>query len=384
MDFTLKPLIEIDYEELAALYTKILIYKSQKFDSDFVPFTPKYTRYSIEATFPNRELFFGIYSGSTKLVGTIGGTLVPLQFQKMELLGSAITSYAIDPDLIPLDREVQKQILLQVIDKLKAFAVDVVWVIIIEELNKEEEKIFKEDLQFIRVNKSVEGLVKLLGSEGVDILRKKKQMNLVLAQMAKLMAGLDKIDLPGGEIRQALPEDYPRIVELLNDYAKQLPLTQIWTLESFQKHVDICSQLNDLDYSSVSSEFPETSFGFHIKVWERDQQIIAAILYRIVYVHFKNGDAPFAFWDYIAFSQTLDFNDKKAFLVNMYNELHLKAIIINVFLPYYDYKTFDKSGFMSERRKTPFYMFPLTDNGKKILELERLGAFYLPSPDFAI
>jgi aspartate oxidase len=45
-----------------------------------------------------------------------------------------------------------------------------------------------------------EGLVKLLGSEGVDILRKKKEMNLVLAQMAKMMAGLDKIDLPGGEI----------------------------------------------------------------------------------------------------------------------------------------------------------------------------------------
>ncbi len=383
MEFELRPLTKIDYNELSALMQKVQTYKSEKFDEDYVPFTPEYVKYSVEVTFAKPELLFGIYS-KDKLIGTIGGTYVPLCFQNTELLGSAITFYAIDPDFYPVPQETLKEIFQQLINKLKELNVDLVWVIIFKDVNKEELKIFKEDFSFVRVNKNVESLVKLLGGEGVDILREKKQMNVVLAKMAKMMAGMEQIPLPGGEIRNATPEDYPRIVELLNAYTKHLPLAQIWTLESLQEYIKICSQLDNIDYSSLKEEFPDTPFGFHIKVWERDNQIIAAILYRIVYVHFKNGDAPFAFWDYLAFSQDLDFSDKKAFIVNLYNQLHLKAIIITLFLPYYDYKTFDKAGLMSERRKVPLYMLPLTEKGNKVLELEKLKEFYLPAADFAI
>lgn len=379
----LKPLIEINYNELSALILKVLKYKAETNDDDFVPYTPAYTKYSVEVTFPNRDLFFGIYSDE-KLVGTIGGTLVPILFQGIEMLSSAITFYAIDPDLLPLDREIRKEIFQYLIDKIKEFNVDLIWIIIINQNNKEEAKIFKEDLSFIRINKNVESLVKLLGSKGVDILRKKKKMNIVLAKLAKLMAGMENIDLPGGTIRKATPKDYPKVVELLNAYSKVLPLTQVWTLETFQRYINIISQLNYTDYSALKTEYPNTPFGAHIRVWERDKQIIAAILYRIVNIHFVNGDAPFGFWDYIAFSQDLDFSEKKAFLVTIYNELYLKAIIIAIFLPYYDFKTISKSGFMSERRKTQLLIRPLTDNGKKLLKLEKLKAFYLPSLDFAI
>jgi hypothetical protein len=140
-----------------------------------------------------------------------------------------------------------------------------------------------------------------------------------------------------------------------------------------------------LDYSALKAEFPDTPFGLHITVWERQGKIIAALLYRVTFVRFKNGDAPFGFWDYLAFAPGLDIADKKAFLVTMFNQLYHKVIIINVFLPYYEYKAIDKAGFMSQRRNTPLYMFALTENGQKVLAQEKLLKFYLPTfTDFAI
>ena len=142
-----------------------------------------------------------------------------------------------------------------------------------------------------------------------------------------------------------------------------------------------------MDYSAFKKEYPDTPFGFHMKVWERNSKLEAAILYRIARINFKNGDAPFMFIDYLACSQDLELDEKKAFLVTMYHQLYHKAIIVNAFLPFYDYKTFDKSGFMAERRKTPFLIFPLTEKGEKLVagEKPRITKFYLPTlTDFAI
>ncbi|MHA1279167.1 MAG: hypothetical protein ACTSQI_04785 [Candidatus Helarchaeota archaeon] len=384
MNIELRSFDKIDYEELSALMRRVQDHKAKTMDDDYVPFTPAYVKYSVEVTFAKQELLFGIYSGK-KLIGTIGGSYIPIQFRGLRLIGSAVTFYAIDPEILPLDPDIRKSIFELLIAKLKESDIDLVWAIIIKSNNKEELKILKEWLNFTTLNKNVESLVKLLGSEGVDVLREKKEMNIVLAKMAKLMAGMEHMDLPMGEIRNATPEDYPKIIELLNGYSKTLPLTQIWTQETFQNYVAVSSQLDStIDYSSLKEEFPDTEFGFHMKVWEREQQIIAAILYRIVFVHFKNGDAPFAFWDYLAFAQDLEFSDKKAFLVNMFNQLHRKAIIITLFLPYYDFKTFDKAGLMAERRKTPLIVRPLTEKAQTILDLEKLKEFYLPFPDFAI
>lgn len=384
MNLELRPFSSIDYKQISELFMKALYYKRELKEDDFVIFTPEYAEYSVNMAFPDLSLFFGIYQGE-KLVGTIGATTVQCYFQGDTLTGSVINTYAIDPDILPLERDTIKNVLQALIEKLKERQVDFVWVMIIKENNAFELKIFKEDLQFTQVHKNVESLVKLLGSEGVNILRKKKDLNVVLAQMAKMMAGMDKMPLPGGAIRDATPNDYSSIIELLNGYTQTLELAQYWSPELFQHYVDSSFLINSMDFTAVKQEFPNTPFGFHIKVWEKNSQIVASILYRVVCINFKNGDAPFCFCDYFAFSPKLTFEEKKAFLVNFYNELHLKAIIMTIFLPYYDFKTFDKSGFMTERRKTPLLFYSLTDKGAKLLELEKLKEFYLPTLlDFAI
>ena len=101
-------------------------------------------------------------------------------------------------------------------------------------------------------------------------------------------------------------------------------------------------------------------------------------------VQFKKGKAPLCYWDYLAFSQDLTIDDKKAFIVNMYNEVYLKASTITAFYPYYETKALKKSGFMSSQMKNPMYIYPVTENGKKILELKKLSSFYLPYIGFLV
>jgi hypothetical protein len=224
----------------------------------------------------------------------------------------------------------------------------------------------------------VEPLTKLLGGYGIDILRKKKGLSVVLAQLAKMMAKMQKIPLPSGKIREVTPEDYPQIVELLNGYSEILDIAQIWTVESFKKYIEISLQVNNIDHSELMAEYTDTTCGFFIKVWERENKIIAALTYRVMGVQFKKGKAPLSYWDYLALSRDLTMDDKKAFIVNMYNEVYHKASTITAFFPYYEAKVLKKSGFMSSQMKTPMYIYPITENGKKLLELKKISKFYLP------
>ncbi|MDD1778001.1 MAG: hypothetical protein LUQ65_07500 [Candidatus Helarchaeota archaeon] len=382
MDFEIKPLIDPNYDELSMFYTKVLRSKMEKVGEDYVPFTPDYVKYVVNIDFSNKALYLGFYS-EKRLIATIGGTLVPVSFQGKEIKASAITCYAVDPDF-PLTSEQKLRIFQTLFAKIREVGADLIWVVIISEFNGEEIQLFK-DLNFVRVNKNVESLVKLLGHEAVDILRVKRDLNVVLAQLAKMMAGMEDPPPIDGTIRDVTPADHAQIIELFNSYAKELQLAQIWTLKSFQDYIDVTSLVNSLDYSAIKAEFPETPFGFHTAVWERQGKIIAVLLYRVMCVHFKNGDAPLGFWDYLAFAPGLDIADKKAFLITMYNRFYHKTIIINIFLPYYEYKAIDKAGFMSQHRNTPLYMFALTENGQKVLAQEKLLKFYLPTfTDFAI
>lgn len=382
MDFELEPLIEKDYEELNNLFTKFSEDLRIKKERDYAPFDPEFTKYDIERTFLDKGFFLGIFSNN-KLVGTIGAVFVPVSFRNSELMSSSITFYSMDPD-ISLTRENQISIFQQVIDKIKEAQIDFIWVVFDESVVSKEEKIFRDELQFIKVNKNVEPLTKLLGSDGVELIKEKRGLNPVLAQLAKLMAKMQTMPLPGGTIRDATPEDYPTIVELLNAYSKELTITQIWSVDSLENYIKIDSGADNLDYSALKSEFPDAPFGFYKKVWERDDKLIAALIYRVMKAQFKNGKAPVVFWDYLAFAQDLDLEGKKAFVVNNYNVIAHKAAVLTCFFPFYDTKALKDTGFMSSQMKTPMYILPLTENAKPLAELKRIPKFYLPYMEFLV
>jgi hypothetical protein len=352
-------------------------YLSVKKDQDYTPFTLEFTKYNIAKSISEKGFILGVYS-DRKLIGTIGANLIPVMFQNTKLMSCTITLYGIDPDFLPLSRDSQLKIYQAVIEKIKETQTDFIWVVFDLGTSFGEHKVFRDDLHFIKKNPNAEPLTKLLGSYGIDILRKKRGLSVVLAQLAKMMAKMQKISLPGGNIREATPKDYPQIVELLNGYSKLLDITQIWTVESFKKYIEINSHINKIDNSELKAEYPDTTFGFFIKVWERENKIIAALTYRVMGVQFKKGKAPLSYWDYLALSQDLAMEDKKAFIVNMYNEVYRKASTLTAFFPYYETKALKKSGFMSSQMKTPMYIYPLTENGKKLLELKKISKFYLP------
>ena len=376
-------LVERDYNELRNLYDKFMKYLSVKKDQDYTPVTLEFTKYIIAKSISEMGFILGIYSDK-KLIGTIGANLIPVMFQNTKLMSCTITLFGIDPDYLPLSKDSQLKIYQAIIEKIKETQTDFIWVVFDSALSIGEQRVFRDDLQFVKVNSNVEPLTKLLGSYGIEILRKKRGLSIVLAQLAKLMAKMQKISLPGGKIRDPIPDDYPRIVELLNAYSEILDLTQIWTIESFKKYIEINLQVNNIDHSELKKEYPETTFGFFIRVWERENKIIAALSYRVMEVQFKKGKAPLSYWDYLAFSQDLTMEDKKAFIVNMYNEVYRKASTLTAFYPYYETKALKKSGFMSSQMKNPMYIYPLTENGKKLLELKKISKFYLPFIGFLL
>ncbi|MHA1377887.1 MAG: hypothetical protein ACTSRG_05855 [Candidatus Helarchaeota archaeon] len=381
MDLEIKPIIEKDYDELTELFSSYWTYMAAKFDTEYTPWTKEYTIYDIERTITNDGILLGVYH-QDKIIGTIGAKYSDVIFENDKLKCGVITYYALNPDIMPLQKEDLIKIYKKIIEEIKNIKADFALVVFDHELSSAEEKIFKSDLNFVKKNKNVEPMTKLLGSEGVDILKAKKELNVVLAQLAKLMAKMEKIPLPGGTIRDATPKDYPRIIELLNAYFENLVLTQIWTEDSFKHHVKACERINHMDFSELKKEFPNAPTGFYIKVWERNNELIGFIAYRVMPVRFKNGDAPLCYWDLVAFPQNLNIEDKKAFLVNIYNSLYQKTSTITVFWPYYDLKTFKKTGFMSSQMTTPLYILPFTSKGEKLLELKKIASFYLLYMEF--
>ncbi len=383
MNLEINLLAKRDYNELKNLYNKFIKYLSVNKDQDYTPFTLEFTKYDIENSISDEGFILGIYSDK-KLIGTIGANLIPVMFQNSKLISCTITLYAIDPDFLPLSKDTQLKIYQTIIDKIKETQSDFIWIVFDLGTSFGEYKVFRDDLDFVKINPNVEPLTKLLGSYGIDILKKKKGLSAVLAQLAKLMAKMQKISLPSGNIREATPEDYPQIVELLNGYSEILDIAQIWTVESFKKYLEISSQVNNIDHSYLEAEYPDTNCGFFIKVWECENKIVAVLTYRVMGVQFKKGKAPLCYWDYLVFSQNLTMDDKKAFIVNMYNEVYHKASTITAFFPYYEAKALKKSGFMSSQMKTPMYIYPITENGKKLLELKKISKFYLPYIGFLI
>ncbi|MHA1386043.1 MAG: hypothetical protein ACTSR3_20000 [Candidatus Helarchaeota archaeon] len=381
MEIEIKPLVEKNYEQLTDLFLRFWKHISSNVDVEYTPWTIDYTIYDIERTITQNGVLLGIFS-KDKIIGTIGARYIPVTFQDSELKCGIITFFALDPDVMPLAKEIKIKIFQKIIEEIKNAQTDFIFVVFDHDISSKEEKIFKNDLQFVKMNKNVEPLTKLLGSEGVDIIKAKKELNIVLAKLAKLMAKIETMQLPGGKIRDATADDYPKIVDLLNSYSKNLIITQIWTVDSFKQFINACNRINKIDYSDLKAEFPDAPTGFYLKVWERDNKIIGSIAYRVMPIRFKNGDAPLAYWDLIAFSQDLEIEEKKAFLVNLYNELYKKASTITAFWPYYDLKTFKKTGFMSSQMNTPLYILPLTNKGEKLLELNKISKFYLLYMEF--
>ncbi len=383
LDLKIEPLIEKDFTEMASLFNRFAEDLSKRKDRDYTPFTPEYAKYDFERNLKDNGILLGIYLDE-KLVGTIGASLVPVTFQGVEMLSGGITYYSMDPEVQPMIQEAQKQIFQSIIDKIQEAKADFIWVVFDASTNSKEEKIFKTDFQFIKMNSNVEPLTKLLGSRGVDIIKAKKDLNPVLAQLAKLMAKMQKMPLPGGEIRDVTPDDYPRIVELLNSYSKTVDIAQIWTLDQFKNLIEVNEFVNQMDHSALFAEFPDAPCGSFLKVWEREGKIIAAIGFRILAAAFKNGLAPLVYWDNIAISQDLELEEKRAFVVNLYNEYLNKATTITAFFPSYESRVLGKSGFMSSQMKTPLYILPITEKGKKILELTKIKSFYLPYREFLV
>jgi hypothetical protein len=351
--------------------------------------------------YPESELFLGAYY-QKELLAVLGAGPCNVKFNGEPLKAVGIGSWGIDPAVLSAltkgesekDAKVYEknfmEIFQQLLNELIARIAKSNYDFIYAEPVPFEFKAIVDCLQkeWIVLNKNVENFVRMIGREAIKVVKEKIGMNILEEQAAKLIAGLKSERIESGKLREAKKEEFPKIVEILNNYTKLHELARFWTIEEFQRYLKAFEGVNTKDHES-KAEFPETPFGWGITVWDDAGEIKAAIVWELNEMFFRNGYSPVLWIHQVGFTEAILNQDPKevkrakvAFMSSFLAQFHLKVYICHVPMPYYDEKVFD--GFMGERRTTPLLMHALTDKAKPLCELKKLKQFYLPAIEFKI
>jgi len=347
------------------------------------------------------EMVIGAYY-EDNLLAVLGATPSTVKFQELLLNAAGIGSWALDPAVLSdltggesdtnagvFDKsqlEIFQKLLIELIERAKTNNIDFLYATPVPF----ELKTLTNFIQttWTLLNKNVENLLKIMGREALKFIKDKIGLNVLEVQAAKIVAGLKSERIESGELREAIEEDIPKALEILNNYSKILDVARIWTLEEFQTYLAKFEGMKNKAYQS-QGEFPEAPFGSGIKVWEDAGVIKAAVVYVIDEMYFKNGFLPILYIHQIGFSDEIINKDpkevkqaKNAFMGSFLDLYYLRTYICYASLPYYDEKLFD--GFIGERRSTPLLVTALTEKAKGLTELKKLKQFYLPAVDFKL
>jgi len=387
MDVEIQPLTR-DFEYLADLYRRIRVKFRDTMDQDIgTIYDAFFTEFSLDSVFSDPELVLEARVDD-KVVGTLGAEIISCRFKGEPMKAAVIGFLGIDPDYWDEGAEILDRLATELFSRIAKREADFIYCLPIASKNTPEIEFLKEHHKMVVMNKNVEGKIKLLGKEGVDMLRDARNLNVVEAQAARIVARLKNHELAGGTIREATPEDYPTIVKLLNDYTKRLDLARTWTLEEFKKYTNEMITLEKRDYKS-REQFKDTPFGYHVWVWDDDGEIKATLSSEISEIYMVSGYIPMAFFQNLAFSEDIESNPegmelKKGFVATILRSLHKTVGIVNALLPQYAEKVLGKLGFMGEQRTTRLLVKSLSIKGNKIIESKKLRKFYLMFVDFSV
>lgn len=317
-----------------------------------------------------------------KLIGVIGSlSFNGLYLDKKVKIGG-MGRIAVDPEF--WDTKLKSDLIDFMIKKLADDGHDLIYSVLLKKADKDDIEVLEnKGFDTIKGRKNSEAFVKILGRDGLDLIKKSRGMNALEYQAAKLLCGIKDAEIERGQIRNAKIEDYDQIIELLNNYSKELPLSKTWTKEEFKEFVDKIKNINKLDFSDIKKEYPDTPYGYHFKVWEDNDKILGFALYYIFWARMIKEPVPLGNWVVCAFSNELEPDDAKAFLSTLFRELKGTASVINCELPYYAKKIFSKTGFMGDQRAVNLMIKPLTDKVEGIFR-EKIKEYYLSISGFNI
>lgn len=359
--------------------------------------------FSFRRLYSDAELLLGMYY-QDKLLGILGAAPSLVKFQGEILKTAGIGGWGLDPIVLSEytngeslkdnqnyeknQTRIFRELLDEIISRTTVKKFDLLYAFPVADGYKSLSDFLQEIAKWTVLNKNVENQTKLMGSEGVDILKEKRGLNILEAQAAKLMAKMKQDRIATGVLRKATEQDSTKIVELLNGYSKTHEIARIWTLQEFQAYLKAFEALKQKKYIS-QKEYPETPYGFDSIVWDDSGNIKATIIYEVNETFLKKGFAPILFIHQLAFSDeinrkeaNLSKKEKNDFMGSFLAPFHLKVCTAYALLPYYDEKAFD--GFMGERRTTPLIAKALTEKANSVVQLKKLKKFYLNFVEFTV
>ena len=388
MDYEFRAL-DLDYEKLSEYCIKVRekLVEVENEDQEGEGYDVPFTKYMFAWAENNSEFAIGAYDGE-KLVGTIMAIVedVIINDPKQEIKGIKLNAgflcnLSVAAELWP-GLELKQKLISLLLDKLKEANIDVV---ITNPLNDKNSEVieYMKSIGFLIKNKDVQANIKMMGKDAVNHIKIAEGLNAVLVQAAKLLAGWKSDGISEGQIRDVKEADYPKIVEMLNDYTETNQIAIEWKIEDIKGFIKNIENLNDHRTIHVKDKFPDSAYGTHLKVWEIDGEVKAHVFFALIEVHLQHLHLPLILWENSSFSKDLTKQQKIDFISQILREHEHKAMVCNLKIPYFEMKAFDKSGFMGDRRTRKFLVKSLTEKGKVLENIKKIKSFLIHSFNFS-
>ncbi len=389
MNYEFKTL-ELNYEELSDYCTKIRerIVEAGNEAQEGEGYDLAVTKYNFMWAEKNPEFAIGAYQGG-ELVGTIMAMIRDAvfndpqkQIKGVKLRSGFLYNLSVKAELWP-GFELKKNLLATLINKLKDNGIDFV---IVNPLQDKDPEIidYMKSIDFLQVNKNVESNVKIMGKKALDYLKVAEGLNPIEVSGGKLFARWKSDGIQEGIIRDMKETDYPKIVEMLNNYADDLQIAVEWRIEDVEEFIKIFKYLDSHRTDHVKKRFPDSAYGVHLKVWEINGEVKAHVLFALIEARLQHDYLPLIYLENASFAKDLTLDQKKDFLSQILLEHEHKAIVCNLKSPYFDKKAFDKAGFMGDRRTRKLLVKSLSEKSKVLAESNKIKNFFIDSLNFTI
>jgi GNAT superfamily N-acetyltransferase len=369
MDFEIKIIQEpIPADKISELYKKT--YFEKYFDSGANDWSVEYTKWYFGAYHHDKRFFYTAWKGD-QLIATLVGTPNKLKFDN-ELDFDSL-SLGLAATLPEFERQgIQKAMLQRLMEDAKKAGVDLVYSF--PEKGFGGNELLKNHFNFKRYLKNQEHYIKVMSDYGRKILQDYRGLNVVLAKLLKLYAGIPDNKLEGGKLRDGKEADIGAVVNILNSYPKRLPLSQIWTEAHLKEEIVGAGRINELFKSP---------WGYNWKIWERDGKILGTVFIRFEMIHFKKGSAPVALMSETCFDESATESEKAgmiATIIRWVQKEHPKVFTVQTTQPQYEIDVYKSLKFIDDTSTYEFLALPLSAKGETLNRdpKKKFKEFFIP------
>jgi len=360
------------YSQIANLYKKT--YFQEYLDAGALMWNEKYAKFyfsSVQFEEKSKKYVFGAFKNNN-LIGTVVG------HQDDVVLDSELKLKTVNFGLLAVDPEyrrkgIAKKLVSKLIKTAEKDKID--FVMAFPEKDRYGDKLLKENFDFKSYGKT-KHLIKLMEGRGLEVLQKYMNKNPLLVKLAALYSHIPELEDPRGVIRRGKKDDFPEVVEIINSYCKRLPLSEIYSVNGFQKSYE--------KFSNMNSIFGNP-WNFYWFVLEKNNKILATINYRIELATFEgeNGklvDLPVSLLTSVGFREDLELEQKKQFINYILRKIRNEfpaVFITQITTCQHEMKVFRKLKFPSDQSSYTLFIKPLTAKGEEVNRYKKYKEFFL-------